>query len=487
MNKEIDCEALIIGSGAGGSVAFSELAKEGYDTLMVEEGSKWEPSQFDKPIHELTQMLYRDGGLTPFLGNPAIGFGEGVALGGSTVVNGGLLWRTPEFILSEWSEKNKISGYSMKDLSPYFDRIENTLNVSNELDIDEHDLDSKLIEQSAIDLGWKVVPVPRATINCSRRNQCGAGCPSGAKQSVDKNYIKFGIGNGGRVLTQIKIENIVSKKGIAKYAKGYDIISGERVIIRFKSCFIAAGAIGTPLILKKSNLSKTAGRKLQFHINLKVFASFPHAINSEKGTMFTRQIQEFESEGILIMGTNFNKPYLATSLAHLDSDRFNRYFEMYNHSAVYTPMIKPSGTAMIHRILNDKIIQHKLDPIEDLEKLRRALHLTSKLLFNAGAQEVILPFSGSNSIKKFSDAENMIQQAKISQYQLLSVHAMSSCSMGIADKQVCDINGRVRGTKNLFICDASVLPSNIGESPQGTIMAFSHAIMDRYLNSYKIH
>ena len=54
-------------------------------------------------------MLYRDGGLTPFLGNPAIGFGEGVALGGSTVVNGGLLWRTPEFILSEWSEKNKIN------------------------------------------------------------------------------------------------------------------------------------------------------------------------------------------------------------------------------------------------------------------------------------------------------------------------------------------------------------------------------------------
>ena len=130
MIKEIECDCLVIGSGAGGAVAFCELAKAGKDVLLVEEGVKWEENQFNAPIHELTQQLYRDGGVIPFLGKPAIGFGEGVALGGTTVINGGLLWRTPEFILDEWNQNNRIDGYSMSKLSPYFDLIEHSLNVS---------------------------------------------------------------------------------------------------------------------------------------------------------------------------------------------------------------------------------------------------------------------------------------------------------------------------------------------------------------------
>ena len=96
MIKKVDCDFLVIGSGAGGSVAFRELARGSKDVLLIEEGNKWDLSDFDKPVSELTQKLYRGGGITPFLGKPAIGFGEGVALGGTTLVNGGLLWRTPE-------------------------------------------------------------------------------------------------------------------------------------------------------------------------------------------------------------------------------------------------------------------------------------------------------------------------------------------------------------------------------------------------------
>jgi len=48
---------------------------------------------------------------------------------------------------------------------------------------------------------------------------------------------------------------------------------------------------------------------------------------------------------------------------------------------------------------------------------------------------------------------------------------------------VVDENGKVYGYDNLFVCDASVLPTNIGESPQATIMAFSHEIVARHLNT----
>jgi len=482
MIKEVDCEYLVIGSGAGGAVSFRELARTGKDVLLIEEGYNWKESDFDAPVSELTQKLYRGGGVTPFLGKPAIGFGEGVALGGTTIINGGLLWRTPEWVLDEW-QKNGIEGYSMSHLSPYFNEIERSLSVSNELDIDGYDVDSQIIHQSAVDLGWKSVKVPRATKNCSRNNQCGAGCSSGAKQSVDKTYIKSGIGYGGRVLTGIRVIGLNKKNSKIKAVVAENIKTGEKVLFKCKTVFLAAGAINTPLLLKKSKLSKNASNKLQFHVNLKVFAKFPDSINANKGTIFTRQIQEFEHEGLLIMGTNYSPPYIATALAHLDNKLFNKYFDMYDNSAVYTPMIRPEGSARIYSVFGEKIIKHQLDQVEDLEKLCKALDVTSKLLFNAGAEVVILPLEKSYPVKSYSESLNTIKQANLSQFQLLSVHAMSSCAMGVSDDSVCSIDGRVKGVDNLYVCDASILPSNIGESPQGTIMAFSHAIVDRYLNA----
>jgi choline dehydrogenase-like flavoprotein len=39
----------------------------------------------------------------------------------------------------------------------------------------------------------------------------------------------------------------------------------------------------------------------------------------------------------------------------------------------------------------------------------------------------------------------------------------------------------VWGHRDLFACDASVLPGSTGESPQGTIMAWAHEILRRHL------
>jgi choline dehydrogenase-like flavoprotein len=35
--------------------------------------------------------------------------------------------------------------------------------------------------------------------------------------------------------------------------------------------------------------------------------------------------------------------------------------------------------------------------------------------------------------------------------------------------------------ENILVTDASILPSNIGTSPQGTIMAFVHEIIHRHI------
>lgn len=79
------------------------------------------------------------------------------------------------------------------------------------------------------------------------------------------------------------------------------------------------------------------------------------------------------------------------------------------------------------------------------------------------------------------DVISYIDYIKVSDLQMVSVHGMSSCQISKDKSSFFNNNGQSNIIKNLYCVDASVLPSNIGESPQGTIMAFSHEIISRLL------
>ena len=50
----------------------------------------------------MIRRLYRDAGTTVIFGRPPILFAEGKCVGGSTVINGGMSWRTPARVLEHW-------------------------------------------------------------------------------------------------------------------------------------------------------------------------------------------------------------------------------------------------------------------------------------------------------------------------------------------------------------------------------------------------
>ncbi len=76
----------------------------------------------------------------------------------------------------------------------------------------------------------------------------------------------------------------------------------------------------------------------------------------------------------------------------------------------------------------------------------------------------------------------MIPRGKLDQFEsmplkpadlrLEAFHPMSSARMG-ADPEttVCDPSGAVRGTKRLYVADASLLPTSVGVNPMMTIIA----------------
>ena len=73
-----------------------------------------------------------------------------------------------------------------------------------------------------------------------------------------------------------------------------------------------------------------------------------------------------------------------------------------------------------------------------------------------------------------SDLIELPDQINSSKTSIMSVHMFSSCPMG-EDRDICvvDSYGKVHGQKNLWVSDASMIPSATGVNPQGTIMAFA--------------
>ena len=75
----LDCDVVVIGSGAGGATAAAELAEAGLDVIVVEEGSYYSTRDFTADTSAMVRQLYRDGGATIAVGNPPVMYQEGRA------------------------------------------------------------------------------------------------------------------------------------------------------------------------------------------------------------------------------------------------------------------------------------------------------------------------------------------------------------------------------------------------------------------------
>jgi choline dehydrogenase-like flavoprotein len=480
--RTLRCQYVVIGSGAGGSVAALELALAGKHVLILEEGGYVPTERFAEPMSDLLRALYRSGGVTPFWGSPPIGFAEGRCAGGGTTINGGLLWRTPPRILERWAREGGVRGYAMRDLEPHFTRIERMLNVSPQ-DHAEGNHDSELIRRASQRLGWRYAPAPRAVQGCVNTNRCVTGCPTGAKQGTLLTYLPQALGAGATLLPScraVRIEH-AGRRALRVHAR-VGTTPARRLVIEPDHIILAGGAVQTPFLLRQSGLSQHAGRRLAFHANLKMVATFPERVNAVRGTIFTGQVQEFESAGLLMMASTFQPHYVASTLAPYGNAAIREVLRQGEHAALYVAQIQMESAARVHSVLGaSPLVTYRLHP-SDWLKIVHAMRRLAELLFAAGANALYPPVIGGAPITSPPQLERLLESLTPRRVEMVSVHAMSSCPMGPNPRRsVVDEEGRLHGWTNIIVCDASVLPTNIGESPQGTIMAMAHEILRRHL------
>jgi choline dehydrogenase-like flavoprotein len=474
----VECGVVIVGSGAGGATMAAELADAGVDVVVVEEGGYHPTESFTAEAGRALRTLYRDGGVGLALGKPPVLFSEGRCVGGSTVVNGGMSWRTPGRVLQRWAEDEGIAAVSEQDMEPYFAKVESRISVARQ-DPETIGNDMRLLKAGADAKGWKIIPNLRNQLHCAGTNNCTNGCPTGAKRSMLVTNVPRALARGARLFADCRVERITRARGTVTGVEGRFVRPGShrgpRLIVRSPVVVAAGGAVQTPALLARSGLrsrSGLLGRNLTVHPNAKVVAFFDEEVTGWLGVHQAYQVREFAADGILLTAVNLPPSLLALGLPSYGRD-LGQMMADYNRTVTAGCLIEDTGSGRVRNVpgLGPQVFYQLTD--QDAERVVRGIGLTAELMFAAGARRVLLPFDGAPEVRDPAGLQDLLgRPVPKKSIELFTVHLMGTARMSDDVRRgVVDSFGAFHGVPGLFVADASLFPSPIGVNPMETIMA----------------
>jgi choline dehydrogenase-like flavoprotein len=474
-------DVVVVGSGAGGAAIAAELAEGGRSVIVLEEGGHYSAQDFSLDPARMIRKLYRNAGSAVIRGTPNIIFSEGRCVGGSTVINGGMSWRTPEKVLKRWVWEHGLAELSPERLDPYFAKVEERISVGPQ-DSESLGEDAHLMARGADQLGYKWIPALRNQKHCAGSNNCAFGCPTDAKQSAALTYIPRALAAGARLFAGCRVEKITTDGQrvtgvVARFADPETGRRGPKLTVRARVVVLACGAIQTPALLLRNRLANSSGqvgRNFLCHPNAKVVGIYDREIHAWKGVIQGNQIREFLDEGIMITTTMVPPGLLAMAMPYFGNESL-ALMRDYNKMLAAGCLVEDTGSGRVSLdLFGEAKMRYDIND-RDFANMIRGVALTAEILFASGARRVLLPFDHLTEIGS-PDEIGKLYAAPIpkDEVECLTVHAMGTARMGVDPRSsVLRTTGETWDVPGLFVADASVFPGPIGVNPMVSIMALA--------------
>lgn len=231
---------IVIGSGFGGSVSALRLAEKGYRVAVLEKGRRWQTKDFPKTNWNLKKYLW-----FPQLGCYGIQmvsiFKHVMILHGSGVGGGSLVYANQLLVPPDevFDDPDWSIPHTKQTLAPHYDRAKKMLGANRSPSVGKAD---ELLKEVGIqmtghdtfhknDVGIffgtpeKTVPDPYFDgegphrTGCNFCSACMIGCPVGAKNTLDKNYLYLAQRRGVQIFPETTVTCV------RKTRDGYEVLT----------------------------------------------------------------------------------------------------------------------------------------------------------------------------------------------------------------------------------------------------------------------
>jgi len=482
----LDCDVVIVGSGAGGGVAASVLADAGLDVIVLEKGGYHNEADFSHYESEAYSSMYLDG-LQSTTADAGVNIVAGSTLGGGTVVNYTTSFETPQSIREEWDRVSGLRGvFTGTDFQESSDAVHGTLGVNQQHNDPSHR--DAMMERGLRQLGWHVDAMPRNVDGCDSDlcGYCTMGCRHAAKQSTMLTYLQHAAEAGTRIVVNAEVNQVTTVAGVATGVEA--TVHGKALTVRSRAVVLAAGSLNTPAILLRSGVGgPAAGRYLRLHPAAPVWGDFDERFEPWSGIMqalYSDQFTDLDGNGygIKFETAPIHPLFLGVLTPWTSGAQFKRTITRYRHKNLVGLIVRDTSTGRVSVDRQGRPVwKYKLNS-HDTAHLRVGVMRAAEVLAAAGANEVMTPSAaqvvwnpkGSESIDDYMLRVDSAGYGP-GQFGLGSWHQMGTARMGSTVKtSVVNAENEVHTTPNLFVLDAATFPTSSGVNPMISIQTIAH-------------
>ena len=510
-------DAIVVGSGFGGGVTACRLAEAGWRVCVLERGRRFGRGDFpDRPEQAPFAFWHpklNPGGMFDLRLMKDVSVLTAAGVGGGSLVYANVQLRAPADVFDErWP-----AGLDRAALDPYYDRTEAALQPRTVPD------DPPLAKVAAFAraggyLGKQPARLPLAIHfgedrehpfsgvpqqGCTNLGLCDAGCPRGAKNTIDITYIARAEAHGAEVFPLHEVTRIdpPPTQGGAWRVGFSDLQYRTQGSVEAPVLVLAAGTLGSSRLLLKNRsrlpkLSPALGSRFSGNGDALGAAFDPQAAgvggaHTEIGPSMTSAL-DFTSEhrflladgglpasfgGLLeiVRGYNALRGW-ARGLLHLKNlaARLGLTDQPLTHRTMRPHVSKPIGDSLVFLMIGRDAAdgQMRLTPLLRRFDIRWSKAASAELF---AAMERV-----TNELAQAAQATPFFALDGGPLGTFLTVHPLGGCPMADDPAHgVVDDGGRVHGYGGLYVLDGAIVPTALGVNPSKTIAALAERGVER--------